>query len=299
MPNSIVWNKHDYVQRMRARINKPTTWMDVLNVRFSNVRTIVNGHMSVEPTAVAGTRGTAYNFQNFTIAADTLTISSTQMIPVFIDEADRIQQTYVDQMKIAEFQGKIIDEKIESLFLDATVGAGTNGTDFGITDLAGGADDDTSQITVSASNIDDIIRAIKRKLYANDGVEFASERGIYIIWRATDFELLEAFVQANGFTEADISLKNGIPVQKAFRYMGVDHYLSNSHTDNHVIAGIKKSAELGILRGTFGKVKFLEDPAISVSTAPQGSGLGIVARVDYGFNFPSQLAEFTMDVNVA
>jgi len=74
--------------------------------------------------------------------------------------------------------------------------------------------------------------------------------------------------------------------------MGVDHYLSNSHTANHVFAGIKRTAELGILRGTFGKAKFIEDPA-------KLSGLGIVSRVDYGFNFPAQLAEFFIDVNVS
>jgi len=96
----------------------------------------------------------------------------------------------------------------------------------------------------------------------------------------------------NGFTEADISLKNGIPVQKAFRYMGVDHYLSNSHTSGHVFAGIKKCGEIGILRGTYGKVKFIEDPG-------KMSGLGIVSRVDYGFNWPAQLAEFFIDLNVS
>ena len=73
--------------------------------------------------------------------------------------------------------------------------------------------------------------------------------------------------------------------------MGVDHYLSNSHTSKHVFAGIKKTAEIGILKGTYGRAKFLEDPV-------QISGLGIVSRVDYGFNFPAQLAEFFMDVNV-
>ena len=101
-----------------------------------------------------------------------------------------------------------------------------------------------------------------------------------------------SFVQANGFTEADIALKNGIPVQKAFRYMGVDHYLSTQHTAGHLIAGIKKSGEVGILRSTYGKAKFIEDPG-SVS------GLGIVTRVDYGWNWPAQLAEFIMDINVA
>lgn len=280
--------------KMRARINKPTTWTDVLNVKYRNIRSIVNSYMSTEPTLVAGTRGTAYNFQDFTLTVDTLTIDQIRMIPMFIDEADRHQQTYVDQMNIADFQGKKTNEKIESLFLSQH-GSWTN---FGVTDLSNTGDDDASKITVSAANIDDLIRAIKRKLYANDGVEFAVENGIGIVWRAEDFELLEAFVQANGFTEADIALKNGIPVQKAFRYMGVDHYLSNSHTANHLFAGIKRMAEIGILTGTFGKVKFLEDPAISVSTAPQGSGLGIVSRVDYGFNHPAQLVEFFCDINV-
>lgn len=74
--------------------------------------------------------------------------------------------------------------------------------------------------------------------------------------------------------------------------MGVDHYLSNSHTSGHVFAGIKKQAEIGILRGTYGKAKFIEDPA-------KLSGLGIVSRVDYGTNFPAQLSEFFMDINVA
>ena len=45
--------------------------------------------------------------------------------------------------------------------------------------VPGTGDDDTTQITVSAVNIDDIIRAIKRKLYANDGVDLAVEKGIF------------------------------------------------------------------------------------------------------------------------
>ncbi len=288
MANTVVWNKHDYVMRIRKRLATPTTWKDVFKVMFSNNRTIVNAYMSTEPSVVTGTRGTAYNYEDFALTADTLTISTYKVIPMFIDEADRFQQTYVDQMEIADFQGAKIDEALETLLLATHA----SWTDFGATDLSNTGDDDTTQITVSAANVDDIIRAIKRKLYANNGVDRAVANGIFIVWRASDFELLEAFVQANGFTEADISLKNGIPVQKAFRYMGVDHYLSNSHTANHVFAGIKKQAEIGILKGTWGQAKFIEDPA-------KLSGLGIVSRVDYGTNFPTQLAEFFMDVNVA
>lgn len=286
------YNKHDFVQRMRARINAPTTWSDILNVKFSNNRTVVNAYMSVEPSVVGGTRGTAYNYEDFTITPDTLTIDQFKIIPMFIDEADRHQQTYVDQMKLADFQGKKVTEFLET----ATLAQHASWTNFGITDLANtGADDDTA-FTVSAANVDDVIRAIKRKIYQNNGVEFAVEKGIFIVWRASDFELLEAFVQANGFTEADISLKNGIPVEKAFKYMGVFHYLSNSHSSGHVFAGIKRQGEIGILRGTFGRAKFLEDPGLG-GNGP-GSGLGIVTRADYGFNWPTQLKEFFMDIRV-
>lgn len=290
MVNTVIWNRNDYVNRMRARLSAPTTWKDVLNVIYSDSRTVVNAYMSTEPDTQTGTRGSAYGYSDFAITAETLTIDQYAIIPMLVDEADRNQQDYVSQMKIAEFQGDKINEKLETLMM-AQYGSWK---DFGVTDLANTGDDDTTAITVSAANIDDIIRAIKRKLYENNGVDLAVKNGLFIVWRASDFELLEAFVQANGFTEADISLKNGIPVQKAFRYMGVDHYLSNSHnttTNPHVFAGIKRLGDLGILRGTYGKAKFLEDPG-------NISGLGIVSRLDHGFDWPAQYAEFFMDVNV-
>lgn len=298
MANTIVWNKHDYVMQMRARINVPTTWTDILDVRYSDVYTIVNGSLT-ESTVVPASysRGAAYAWDDFTLVADTCTISSTYVCPMFVDEADRYQQTYVDQMNIASYQAKKLNETIEGLALTAV--AASSGKDFGLNDLNGVSDDDTAQITVSSANIDDLIRAIKRKIYAHNGVDYAVERGIFIVWRAADFELLEAFVQANGFTEADIALKNGIPVQKAFRYMGVDHYLSTSHTANHLFAGVKKCGMIGILRSTFGKAKFIEDPASGLAaTYGPLSGLGITTRVDYGFNWPAYLYEFIMNVHV-
>lgn len=288
MTVTITYNKHDYVQKLRERVATPTTWSDVMNVKYSNNRTIVNSYMSTEPSPQSYTAYSQYTHQNYVLTADTLTISTHRILPMLIDEADRYQQSYVDQMKLAEFQGDKIGEYIEGQVLAQHA----SWKDFGATDLSNTGDDDTTQITVSASNIDDIIRAVKRKLYANNGVDMAVKNGIFFVWRASDFELLEAFVQANGFTEADISLKNGIPVQKAFRYMGCDHYLSNSHTANHVFAGIKKTAEIGILKGTWGQVKMIEDQ-------DKYSGITVVSRVDYGFNFPTQLAEFFVDINVA
>lgn len=296
MANTVTYNKHDYVARMRRRIDTPTTWKDVLNVKYSNVRTIVNSSLTTEPATQAHTRGSAYTYQDFSLTADTLTINQSRILPIFVDQADLYQQSYVDQMNTADFQGKKISEFIETTMLAAHA----SWTNFGAGDLANTSADDTTQIAVSPTNIDDIIRAVKRKLYANNGVDFAVENGIFIVWRASDFELLEGYVQANGFTEADIALKNGIPVQKGFYYGGVTHYLSNSHTANHVFAGIKGMGELGILSGTYGQVKFLDDPAgpADGGSANALSGMGIVSRVDFGFNWPSYYAEYFMDVNV-
>ena len=289
MANTVTWNKHDYVQQMRQRIDKPTVWKDVLDVSYTNNRTIVNSSLTTEPTVVAGTRGTAYAYKDFTLTADTLTVDQFYNIPIRIDEADRHQQTYVNQMKIAEFQGKKINEKMESLMYAAH---GTNHTDYGAGDLAGTSTDDTATITFSATNIDDVWRDIKRKLYANNGVDFAVENGIFIVWTAPEFSLLEGFAQANGYTEADMALKNGIPVQKGFYYGGVTHYLTTSQTALHRFAGIKKMGKLGILAATNGVAKFIEDPALF-------SGLGIVARNDHGFNWPSYLVQFNIDINAS
>jgi len=283
-----VYNKHDYVTKMRQRLNAITNWKEVMDVKISDVRTIVNGTLSTEPSVVTGTRGSAYNYQDFVITADTCTISTYKNIPMFIDEADRTQQAYFGSPEVADFQGKAINEYLETAML-ATHASWTN---FGAGDLAGTSANDTTQITVSSTNIDDIIRAIKRYVHSKNGTDLANEYGFFIIWRPADYELLEAFVQANGFNEADIALKNGIPV--GMRYMGVDHYLSTKHASGgHLFAGVKKVGKtMGILRGTYGKVKFIEDPA-------KVSGLGIVSRVDYGFAFPaSGTLDLSLDVNV-
>lgn len=285
------WNKHDYVVALRRRLNKPTNWGAVLNDIYSDVYTIVNGYMSTEPSVVSGTRGTAYTYQDFTVTQEALTISTYKNIPMFVDEADRHQQSYVTAMSIADFQGRKLNEAIET----AMCASHSSFRDFGTTDLDNTSADDSTAITVSATNIDDIIRAVKRKIFEHNGVELAMENGMFFLWRPGDYELLEAFVQANGFSEADTALKNGVPI--GMRYMGVEHYLTTSAATNHVFAGVKKLGEVGILRSTYGRAKFLEDPP--VANAGAASGLGIVSRVDYGFKFSANWTDMFIDLNVA
>ena len=290
-PKGKVTNR--YVTKLRQRLNKPTNWQEILKVMYTDVRTQVTGALTVEPSVVAGTRGTAYVYDDFTIANTTLTIDQVKNIPIFIDEADRFQQSYFGSPEIADFQGKKVQEFLET----ATLAKHASWVDFGQGDLDNTSADDTTQITVSATNIDDMIRAIRRKIFSNNGLDVARENGIFSIWRASDWEFLEAFMQSNGFNLADDALKNGAPL--GVYYMGMYHYLSNDHTANHLFAGVRKvGKELGILRGTYGRPKFIEDPGLK-------SGLGIVQRLDFGFAFPSdatpstqRVAEMNIDVNV-
>jgi len=276
-------------------LNKPTNWKDILDVKISDVRTIVNSVISTEPgVQPSQTRGSQYSYQDVGLTSDTLTIDQYESLPILVDEADRHQQAYWGDAKVAAYQGKKIDERIQSLMLAQHA----SWVDFGDGDLNNTSTDDTTQITVSASNVDDLVRAIKRKIRTNNGSELAREMGYFCIWRPEDLELLEAFVQASGFSTADVALKSGVP--DAFTYMGMNHYLSTDHTANHLFAGVRKAGkDLGLLRGTWGKVKFVEEP-------DRTSGLGIVSRIDYGFNFPSastpatqRLQELGMDVNVS
>lgn len=223
--------------------------------------------MSTQASVATHTRGTAYTFQAYALTNETRTIEQSGIVPQFIDRADLAQTTYVKQMYIAETQAVLLNEKIESYLL----GKYGSLTAFDNTAIGGSA----GNITVAESNVDNIIRAMKREIREANGEDLANRFGMFIIWRPADFEKLEAFVQANGFSTADNALLNGtIP---GFNYLGVDHYVSNKHTANHLIGGVKKQISIGILKDTYGQVVINQDPA---DTTPL-SGVGVVSRIDY------------------
>ena len=184
----------------------------------------------------------------------------------------------------AELQAQLISERLENRMLAQHA----SWTDFGTSSIGGGGAA-TTQITVSASNVDNIIRAFKRLVNAANGMNLAARNGLGIAWRAADFEFLEEFVQANGFTTADVALQNG--AVSGLRYMGVDHYISTSHTANHVFATVKKAGSLGILKDTFVQIKIPQDPNLQ-------SGIGIISRVDFGFAWWNNLDSLYYDINV-
>lgn len=272
---------------LQDRLSKPTNWKEICDVKYTNSQVVNWPYMSTEFVIQTGTRGTAYGFSDFALTNDTLTISTYKPVPVFIDRADLAQCDLVRVSELAERQALVIAEQLETAVL-ATHASWTNfgDTGAGVLGLA------STQITVSATNIDDIIRGVRREVIKANGKALAEKNGVFFVWRPADYEALEQFAQANGFNTSDMALRDGVMEQKGWYYMHAYHYVSNSHTANHVFAGVRKIMRLGILKDTYGKVIQTEDPL-------NQSGMGIVSRVDYGTQVPAGLATILFDVNVA
>jgi hypothetical protein len=228
--------------------------------------------------------------QTFSETAETLTISTGRDLGLFVDWGDLAQSPWTKPAELFDRIGALLNEFIETDVL----GQHAQWTDFGTADIGGGGLS-TDQISVSAANVDDIIRGVKREIREASGQMMMNQFGVGFVWRAADFELLEAFVQANGFETADSALKEG--TVEGLRYMGVDHYWSNDHTANHVFAGVKKIQRLGILRGTYGRAHTIDFPAGDSNTYL--SGRSFYSRVDIGHLTPTAHTGLVFDVNVA
>lgn len=289
MANTVIYTT-DYETTLQARLAHPQTWKEVCDVTYTDTRTVTTGYVSTVPSVQTVTRGTAFNPQDFAMTAENLTISTGRDMPIYVDFADLAQTGYNTQMEIAETQGDLLNEFIEANVL-AQHASWTNVGDSSGTITSGV----TTAITVSASNVDDIIRGIKRIIRVANGQSRMRQNGVFIVWRAADFELLEAFVQANGFNLADIALKEG--TVEGFKYMGVEHYWSNDHTSGHLFAGVKKTQRLGVLRSLYGKMMTQDFPA--GSSGGILSGTLFYSRVDIGHLTPTNWATTVYDVNVA
>ena len=290
--NTIVYTT-DYELTLQERLAHPQNWKDICDVTYTDTRTITESVLTTSPTVGTVTRGTVFNPVAIIHAAQNLTISTGRDVPVFVDFGDLFQTGYNLQMEIATEQGDLLSEFIEANVL-AQFASWTNIGDPG-TGITSG---NTTQIAVSANNIDDIIRGIKRIIRVANGQSRMRRLGVFIVWRATDFEILEAFVQGNGFATADIALKEG--TSEGIRYMGVDHYWSNDHTANHLFAGVKKSQKLGILRSLYGKM-FTSDFPSDATGGSVGmlSGRMFYSRVDIGHLTQTNYLPTLFDVNVS
>ena len=289
--NNTITYETTFEDVLQDRLDHPQTWKEMCDVEITNTRVISTSYMDTTPSVQTVTRGTAHTMQTFSETAQTLTISTGRDLGVYVDWGDFYQSPWTKKAELFDRIGALLNEYIET----AVLARHASWTDFDNAAIGGAA----GNITVSSSNIDDIIRGVKREIREANGQMFMSQNGVGFVWRAADFELLEAFVQANGFTTADNALKNG--TVEGLHYLGVDHFWSNDHAAGHVFAGVKKVERLGILRGTYGRAHTIEFPGADSNTNGQSffSGVAFYSRVDIGHLTPTAHVGLVFDVNVA
>lgn len=282
-----------WATKLQERLTGPFTWKEICEVIYSDTYQLNLPYMSTEYSLQSGTRGTAYSHSDFALTNDTLTINNQDIVSVFQDRADLAQSSLATAAEHGARMGDIVAERVEDLFL-AQYGSWTDIGDDG----AGGFTSGTTAITVSVSNIDSLIRYIKQTIITNKGSKLANRNGIAVVWRPADFNKLEESMANQGFTFADMALRDGIMNADGIgKYAyGVWNYVSESHTSGHVFAGVRKIQQVGLLKSTYGRVFFNPN---AVNTDGPLSGVSWETRLDYGFNAKAGLTTLLFDVNVA
>lgn len=258
-----VVHAEDWAVALQARLSEPVKWKDFMKVDISDKYVLHNPYRT-DATVATLTRYSAYTAAAVAHTDESVQIDASYIISEVIDRADLGQSGYVSQMESADHQGVMLNEKIESYIYAQYADL----TTFDNTEIGGAA----GNITVSQNNIDDIITNLKRKISQAKGDTLMERNGVFIVWRPADFQLLESYMFAAGFSTADNALRNG--VYGGVEYMGVTHYRSNLLTAGHLVGGVKKVWHLGIYRGTYGQIVVDEkDPGLI-------SGVGVTSRID-------------------
>ena len=285
--NTIIYAE-DWATKLQERLAEDNKWKRICRVEYTDTKVLHNPYMS-DATVQTGTRGSAYTHQAVTVTDENISIDTFDILPQLIDRADLAQSTYVRQMELASSQGVLLDEAIET----AMMAAHAQWTNFG--DTGGGVLGlAATAITVSASNVDDIIRGIKTQIRKANGESMMNRYGAFIVWRPEDFEMLEAFEQANGYNAADTALIQG--TTQGHLYMGVRHFSSNKYTAGHLFGGVMNVFHLGICKSTNGQIVIDSEPATADGAV---SGIAVVSRRDFKFKAWAKVVPVLFDINVA
>jgi hypothetical protein len=291
MANTVVYQE-EWAAKLQERLGSPQNWKEVCRVEYIKGRVFNNPYMSTTPASAAHTRGTAFSHADWAVTNEYVTINQSRVHATYIDFADLAQQTFVRQMEMAELAADILNEYVETDML-ANHAMWTN---FDNASIGG----DAGNITVSVTNIADIITGMKREIREANGMKLAKRNGMFIIWRPADFEILEQYAQANGFNTADNALLNG--TLEGFKYMGVEHYVSNSHDSGHLFGGVKGLFHVGICKDTYGKVYITMVPAQKEGGSNEAgpmSGISVHQRLDWEFKAWANTVPVLYDILVA
>ena len=299
--NIAMWQE-SWENKLAQRLDKPQNWKDVCDVIYSDTQNANFPLISTsnEPAVTTGQFGSAavrsdltkvIPFIGVTMTNQTLGITLTDIDSVYIDYADQAQSVYSSLMSMGDLLGKKIGERAEAVVL-GNHGSWTNFGDTG----AGVLGLSATQITVSATNIDDIVRGIIEQIQTANGFDMYMQNGGFAVWRPADWTFLVQFMQANGYQFADEALRDGGRGRMGKETMGLFHYVSTGHTALHVMAGVRRALKFGLLKSTFGRTYVAEMPASS--TAGSLSGTQIHTRLDYGLLVGTNMLPVIYDVNV-
>lgn len=298
MTNTVIYQAL-WENKLAQRLDKAQNWKEVCDVVYTDTQTYNFPLVSTanEP-AVATLTNTAAGrsllsnvipFISVTETNETLSIVTAEIDSVYLDYADQAQSNYAKMADMGTLLGKKINERAEAIWLNNDA----NWTNFG--DTGGGVLGlSATPITVSPTNVDDIIRGIIEQIYTANGFNLYNEQGGFIEWRPQDWTMVVQFMQANGFNMADQALKQGGTI--GIDYMGMYHYVGTQHHAGHVPGGVRKIQKFGILKSTYGKTYVAEMPASS--TAGSLSGTQIHTRLDYGLLVQTNVAPLIFDINV-
>jgi len=281
---AIVYKEY-FETKLQERLSENNKWKEVCKVTYTDANTLHNPYLT-DATVATGTRGVGYTSVAVATTDDTVVIDTFKISAMHIDRADLAQKTFSDWMEIADNMAIMLNEAIET----AMLAEHAQWTNFDNASIGGSA----GNITVSEANIDDIITGIQREIREANGENLLERNGGFIIWRAADFEKVQKYAAAQGFSTADDVLKNGI--KQGFVYMGMEHYSSNKHASGHVFAGVKKAFHVGIVKSTYGLMTEVMNPVVG---GAQISGVGLESRVDFKFKAWNNMAPVLFDVLVS
>ena len=283
--DNTILHQEEWEITLQEELDEPVKWKDICDVRITNTKVIHHDYAD-DITVQTGLRNTSYTLQPYTIVDDQLNINQMGVAPQYIARADFAQSTFTKQMDMAKRQAVILNETVES----AVYGDFANFTSLDNSSLLGGG---AGSITVSATNVDDIVTGVVREIGEAAGESMLRRHGGFMVWRHADLELLQKFAMANGFSTADQALQSHAKGFGGWRYMGLDHYASNLIVGGRIMGGVKNSVTVGILKATRGFVMVDDkDPA-------QLPGLSIVSYVDYGIKTFNRPANIVFDIAVA
>lgn len=277
-----------YETKLQERLSAPTVWKEVCKVKYTDTGILRNPYLT-DSTVSSGTRGTGYTSVAIATTDDTVSITDYDYSAQHIDDADLAQKSFSDFMEIADNMGTVLNEKMETSML-AEHAQWTNLDNASIGGAAG-------NITVSISNIKNIVAAMKTAIRTAGGGDMLARNGGFIIWREADYEKVELLASSEGFNTADTVLNDGISqVNGGFKYLGIWHYSSSKHTSGHVFGGVKKAFEVGVVKSTYGKMKTIVNPVVS---GAQISGVGLESRIDRKFKAWTKMVPILFDILVA